>query len=153
MFPCVLSFLSSPFYVQQIIVVLFIVALFLSILSIFSFSNPFHVNSALTLLSHNLSPQGDVCRHTSPTSSSVNIFPTAPLSAHFVKTKTHCVSVEPLNNTTLSCSLRIYRLILGLVWKNRRTNTAVHTSFSAPFPEKGQTAPISGCEKFSPSDG
>ena len=66
--------------------------------------------------------------------------------------------MEPLNHATLSCSLRIYRLILGLVWKNRRTNTAVHTSFFAPFPEKGQTAPrqptpISGCEKFSPSDG
>ena len=30
-----MSFLSSPFYVQQIIVILFILALFLSILSIF----------------------------------------------------------------------------------------------------------------------
>ena len=30
-----MSFLSSPFYVQQIIVILFIVAFFLSILSIF----------------------------------------------------------------------------------------------------------------------
>ena len=32
-------------------------------------------------------------------------------------------------------------------------NAAVHTPLSAPFPEKGQTSPISGCGKFSSGDG